>query len=314
MTDPLRRRVRAKFLRALASTADKLPTSVVRAGLWPLACAARFSKFETLALDNLRIAYGDELTLAQRRTIAAGTRHHTRELIAHWLKLARSQAPEVGAGGAWIDDLVELDPSVERIDAELAKGRGCIIVTAHLGDWELLCARLRRRGYPGAVIGLKKRRDPASDWLIDMRRAYGVTTLPQDTSPRELLRVLQSGGTLGLLSDLEVRRLDGEFIPFFGRAALTMTAPAALARAHRVPLIPVRCIKPPGSTRYRLTVDEPLELDRELDRKAATIELMARVNRRFEAWIRETPEQWAWHQARWRSLPGDLESKPLRAR
>lgn len=314
MTDPLRRRVRAGALRGLTANTAFLPPSLVRVALTPFASLARFSKLERRALDNLRIAYGNELDLRGRRRIAAGARHHARELVEHWLRLARSEAPEDGTGGDWIDELVDVDPSVHRIDQELAKGRGAIIVTAHLGDWELLCARLRRRGYAGAVIGLKKQRDPVADWLVDMRRAYGVTTLAQDSSPREVLRVLQAGGTVGLLCDLEVKRLAGEFVPFFGRSALTMTAPAALARAHRVPLIPVRCIKPRGSSRYSLSADEPLELDKSLERKAATIDLMSRVNARFEAWIRETPEQWAWHQARWRTLPGELEAIPLHAR
>lgn len=314
VTDPLRRRVRAGILRALTDSTAWLPPGAVRVALAPVASLARFSKLERRALDNLRIAYGDELDAHGRERIAAGARHHARELLEHWLRLARSEAPESGPGGDWIEDFVELDPSVSVIDDELAKGRGAIIVTAHLGDWELLCARLRRRGYAGAVIGLKKRRDPVADWLIDMRRAYGVTTLAQDSSPREVLRVLQAGGTVGLLCDLEVRRLAGEFVPFFGRAALTMTAPAALARAHRVPLIPVRCVKPPGSQRYRLSVDEPLAWNAALERREATIDLLTRVNARFEAWIRETPEQWAWHQARWRTLPGELEATPLHAR
>lgn len=314
MTDPLRRRVRAKFLRALTSSTALLPPSAVRLALAPFGSLARFSKLEQRARDNLRIAYGDELDLRGRKRIAAGARHHARELVEHWLRLARSQAPEDGPGGDWIEDYVDVDPSVERIDRELAKGRGAIVVTAHLGDWELLCARLRRRGYAGAVIGLKKLNDPVADWLLDMRKAYGVTTLAQDSSPREVLRVLQAGGTVGMLCDLEVRRLAGEFVPFFGRSALTMTAPAALARAHRVPLIPVRCVKPPGSSRYLLSVDEPLEMDRSLDRKAASIELMTKVNAHFESWIRETPEQWAWHQARWRTLPGEIEATPLHAR
>lgn len=314
MSDPLRRRIRAKALRALTNSTAWLPPAAVRVGLAPVAALARFSSFERRALDNLELAYGNELSERERRRIARGARHHARELIEHWLRLARSQAPEDGSGGDWIDDYVELDASVEHIDRELAKGRGAIIVTAHLGDWELLCARLRRRGYAGAVVGLKKRRDPAADWLLDMRRSYGVTTLAQDSSPREVLRVLQAGGTVGLLCDLEVRRLAGEFLPFFGRPALTMTAPAALARAQRLPLIPVRCVKPRGSARYRLSVDEPLTPAPDKDRKAATTDLMERVNQRFEAWIRETPEQWAWHQARWRTRPGELEATPLHAR
>ena len=80
-----------------------------------------------------------------------------------------------------------------------------------------------------------------------------------------------------------------------------MTAPAALARARRLPLIPVRCVLPEEQgERYRLSGEEPLAWPDELPRAKATRALMSRVNRVFERWIREHPEQWAWHQARWR--------------
>ncbi len=309
--DPLRRRVRARALVGLTRVAGVVPPSVLRAALWPAAAAARASRLEERALDNLRVAFGDALDDRARRRVAAAARHHWRELAANWLRLARSEPPESGAGGDWIEDRVEVADDVQRLDEQLARGRGAIVVTAHLGDWELLCARLRRRGYPGAVVGLMKRRDPAAAWLVDMRRAYGVTTLSQGSSPREMLRVLQRGGTLGLVCDLEVRRLAGEFLPFFGTPALTMTAPAALARAAGVPLIPARCVRPRGGSRYRLSVDEPLHLDATLERREAGRDLMTRVNARFEEWIRETPEQWAWHQARWRTRPGDLDATPL---
>lgn len=312
--DPLRRRVRARALAGLARAAGYVPPAALRAALWPAAAAARASRLERRALDNLRIAYGDALREDERRAIAAGARHHWRELATNWLRLARSEPPERGARGDWIEDRVAVRDDVERLDEQLARGRGAIVVTAHLGDWELLCARLRRRGYPGAVVGLMKRRDPTAEWLVGMRRAYGVTTLSQGSSPREMLRVLQGGGTLGLVCDLEVRRLAGEFLPFFGTPALTMTAPAALARAAGVPLIPARCVRPRGERRYVLSVDEPLHLDAALERREAGRDLMTRVNARFEAWIRETPEQWAWHQARWRTRPGDLDATPLHGR
>ena len=314
MADPLRRRVRAKALRALTGAASLAPPAAVRAGLWPLAALARFSSVEQKTLTNLRLAYGDELDERELRRIARGTRHHARELISNWMRLARSEPPEDGPRGDWIEDLVELDPSVEILHAQLALGRGAIVVTGHLGDWELLCARVRRIMSKGAVVGMKKRHDPVADWLIEMRRSYGATTLAQSTSPRELLRLVQEGGTLGLLCDLEVRRLAGEFLPFFGRPALTMTAPAGLARAGHLPLVPARCVKPPGSQRYLLSFEEPLPFDRSIDRKLATAELMGRVNQCFERWIRETPEQWAWHQPRWRTRPGELDATPLHGR
>jgi KDO2-lipid IV(A) lauroyltransferase len=145
-----------------------------------------------------------------------------------------------------------------------------------------------------------------------MRRAYDVESLPQRIAPRRLLERLRAGETLGVLCDLEVRRLAGAWLPFFGVPALTMTAPAALARAARLPLFPVRCVV--RGARYRLIADEPLALDPALPRRDATLDLMTRLNAVFERWIRADPEQWAWHQPRWRTPAGERRAPPLHAR
>lgn len=310
---PWRRRVRAQALRGLTRLAGPLPTGVVRAGLSGLASLARFTRYERVVHDNLELALGAETTPNERARIAHGVRRHAARLAEEWLRLSRSGPPGTPRG-AWIDAAVQVDDSIERVQAELARGRGALIVTAHLGNWELACARLARLGLEGAVVGYRKPRDPTARWFEDLRRTYGVTTLPQSSAARELLQRLRRGETLGLLADLEVRRLAGVFLPFFGVPALTMTAPAGLARAHRAPLLPVRCVADPDGGPYRLSVDTPLAIDRGLPRKEATIELTARLNAVFERWIRETPEQWSWHQRRWRTRPGEHRPMPLAAR
>jgi KDO2-lipid IV(A) lauroyltransferase len=306
--EKLRRRLRAGALEALTRASIFAPVPLVRAALTAASPLARFSRYERRTLANLELALGAETTEEERRKIARGVRLHSARIFSEWLRLARSGAPGTpdAARGEWIERAVALDPSIRILERELAKGRGALIVTAHLGNWELLCARLRRMGLQGAVVGYERLRDSTSAWLAEMRRAYGVTTLPQHASPREILRVLQRGQVIGLLADLEARRIDGELLPFFGVPALTMTAPAALARAARLPLVPVRCVlaSAPGEGRYVFSVEEPLHLDPSLPRREATIDLMGRLNRVFERWIRANPEQWAWHQARWRTRPG----------
>jgi len=291
--EPLRRRVRSATLRGLTRAPDPLVSGALRAA----AGLARWSRYERRTRDNLELALGAETSAAERARIARGVRRHAARQLAEWVQLARSAR----TGGAWIDGMVELDPSVERLDALAAAGGGVLIATAHLGNWELLAAALRRRGLDGAVVGRQRRNDSSSTWLIQMRRGLGIETLAQDEPARRMLRVLRSGATLGLLCDLEVRRLDGLFAPFFGRPALTMTAPAALARAARTPVLPVRCVA--RGARYRLSVEAPLELRADLDRDAAQRALLGELNAVFERWIRADPDQWAWHQDRWRTRP-----------
>lgn len=314
MKDPLRRRARAAALDALVRACGPLPPAVIEGALAVLAGAARWTRYERLVLRQLEEALGDQTSAAERRRIARGVRRHTARIVAEWIRLARGAPPE-GPGaerGCWIDEVVELDPTIERLDAALAAGRGAIVATAHLGSWDLLAARLRRRGHRGVVVGHVRPRDPVSRWLVAMRAAYGVETVPQHSHPRVLLETLRGGDTVGLLCDLEVRRLAGVHLPFFGRPALTMTAPAALARASGAPLVPVRCVAC-GPRRYRLSVEEPFQVPRRGDRRAATLAALRRLNETFERWIRETPEQWAWHQPRWRVLPAEGRTSPSKA-
>lgn len=315
MAEPLRRRVRAQLLNGLTHAAGFVPSPLLRGGLGCAAHLARFSSIERTTLANLELALGSETTEAERRKIARGVREHSARLLREWIQLRRC-APKNGADPKlpgphteWIDERVKLDDSYSILQREHAKGRGVLVSTGHLGNWELLAARLHREGYPGVVVGRKRARDSTADWLIQMREAYGVTTMPQDCAPRDLLRVLQRGEVIGMLSDLEVRRLDGEFLPFFGVPALTMTAPAAIARTRRIPLVPARCVL--RGDHYLLSFEEPLEADPSLDRKAQTTDLLTRLNAVFEGWIRETPEQWAWHQRRWHTRPGEWEAQPL---
>ena len=306
-----RRRWRGRLASGLARATGLVPAPLTRGVLALGGRVAARGTYGRRTLANLELALGDERSPSELERIARGVFHHSARQVQEWLRLARS-GPPGDSRGAWIEEHVEIDLSIERLEGELARGRGALVVTAHLGNWELLAAVLRRRGLEGAVVGRTRGDDPDANWLVRMRERVGLRTIPQDSSPRRLLEVLHRGQVLGLLCDLEVRRLDGEFLPFFGVPALTMTAPAALARAHRTPLVPVRCVL--RGERYRLLVEEPLELDPGLSRRQATTDLLSRMNARFEAWIREDPEQWAWHQHRWRTRPGDYDAVPLAER
>ncbi len=312
MREPSRRRARALALEALQRSAAVLPAGALHLGLRGMAFCARFGHAGKLARENLARAYGSELSVHELERLHAAVFAHAARVCMEWVRLARSSSPDSRASerGRWIEDQVLLDPSLAILEREHARGRGVIVATAHIGNWELLAARLRRAGYPGAVVGRMRANDSSAGWLERMRAAYGARTLPQDSPPRQLLEVLHDGGILGLLCDLEVRRLDGEFLPFLGHRALTMTAPAALARASGAPLVPIRCTAL-DDRRYLLRAEEPLALDRSLDRRAATLDLLGRLNAIYERWIRESPSEWAWHQERWRTQPGDYDAVPL---
>ena len=308
-SEPLRRRLRAAALAGLGRLAGGPFDFVVSGLLGSVALGARATRHQRLARANLALALPDK-SAEERERILAAMWKHTARLFHEWLVLS-------GPRGNTLLDSVDLGDSLARLREHFERGRGVLLCTAHLGNWELLAARLRREGFDGAVVGYRKRNDSSADWLVELRARHNVRSLAQDDSPRELLGVLRTGGGLGLLCDLEVRRLSGVWADFLGQPALTMTAPAALARAARLPLVPLRCVRKDG--RYVLSVEEPLELDPSLPREEAELDLLERLNATYSRWIRETPEQWIWYRPRWSPPPADEAARhaarvPLGAR
>lgn len=296
------RAARRGIMRGTLLLTRNLPHALVRGSCEQLLRCASQSTAGRRVHSNLALA-ADALGLDPQRTAAlpGAIRAHTARQIADGVRLSRAD------GGIWVDQHVEPGPGFERIATTLERHPGTIILGGHIGNWELLAIYLVRRGIQGVVVG---RARGTQDGLAQMRGQHGVETLPQDASARESLRVLRSGRILGLLCDLEARQLDGEFVSFLGHPALTMTAPAAIARAARAPILPVRCVFDNLRQKYQVHVDEPLWCDRESERAAATTDLLQRMNRVYESWIHAHPEQWAWHQRRWWTTPGSFDAIP----
>jgi len=308
--EPRRRRIRALALDGATWATKFVPHALVQSTLVAASRFASFSRFDRMTRENLASAYGPAISARELDAIARGVHRHAARQFAEWLRLANTRSGR----HEWIDELVEIDASVAILERELARRSGALVVSAHIGNWELLAARLRRAGHAGAVVGYRRSSDSTAAWLEHMRENYGVQNIPQSAHPRAILRALDEGRVVGLLADLEVRRLAGEFAPFFGRQALTMSAPAALSRAARRPLLPASCMFDPNRGRYVIHFEEPLEARDHLDRRARVVDLCTRLNAVFERWIRAAPEQWAWHQPRWRTRPRELAPKPVHAR
>lgn len=319
---PSARLVTADELAALRASNAKRRTRRARwLAAWPRLCQGPWQPVTRLAIAGvvrgLRLSPVEaklrrhlepvlaNLAPARAGDLTPGIRRHMGHLFLEWGRM--------GAPG-FADELferVQPDASLAQ-HAELLRG-GALVITPHLGNWEWLAAYLahhglgRGQGLPGAVVGRLRRRDPIAAHLKTQRARAGVETLAQDTHPRELLRRLARGQVIGLLPDLEVSRLAGIRLPFLGREALVMTAPAALARAAKKPLLPAANLRQPDGT-YRLVFGDPIPPPASKADTRATTQAWIAV---FEAWIRAHPDQWLWIHDRWRSPASPTDAAPL---
>lgn len=184
----------------------------------------------------------------------------------------------------------------------LAEGRGLIVLTPHLGAFEL-GARAFARRYPLTVL-YRPSPSPTMEKLLQrFRPAEQLTAVPASgTGVRTLLRTLKSAGVIGILPDQVPSQGDGIWANFFGRPAYTMTLPVRLAKATKAPLIWVLAVRRPGGWSLIFKpwrVSEAAACD-ESNRLSQDVQAM---NHQLEDLIVMVPEQYLWGYNRYRGRP-----------
>ena len=190
----------------------------------------------------------------------------------------------------------------------LSGGKGVVLVGGHIGNWELLSHAYARAGLPMNAIA-KPLYDPRLTVLADkMRAQFGTKILwrGETSVGKDMLRVFKRGEILGLLIDQDTR-VQGTFVPFFGRPAYTPIAAAALALRFEAPIILSWAHRYPEGfevhvERFRFTPSGDSERDVQ--------ELTAQLTAKLEKAIRARPAQWVWLHKRWKTKPPASDTRP----
>lgn len=209
----------------------------------------------------------------------------------------------VGGGSEELDDRVR-EIGTEHLDAALARGKGVLILTAHLGNWDLLGLWAARR-YPLTILSKDLRQPGVNRFWMEARAEAGLDIVPARRSYRACLGVLKKNGLLGFILDQNALVHEGVFVDFFGKQACTRSGLAFLAAHSQAPVLPVFIYRKLDGT-HQLEI-QPL-LEPPPDREPATLrEATQRYTRIIEDAIRRHPDQWIWMHRRWRTRPPAVE-------
>lgn len=257
--------------------------------------AARFARRDgERAVANLGIAF-PEAPEAVRRAMAAAMFRQLGRNAFEFLRLA-------GASPDVVKSRVSHIEGMENFLAAYQRGTGVIVITGHIGCWELLPAYFAAMGYPATVVGRRMSVGRLNRRLVGVRTQLGVTSLDRDDNPRPMFEVLKRGALLGVLIDQHTR-VAGTWVPFFGRPAHTPTAVAKLALATGAAIVPMGIFLERGGTHVVRVMPEIVVRDtgqRDLDVGRITTEASLAV----EQLIRLDPAQWVWFHQRWREPEG----------
>jgi Kdo2-lipid IVA lauroyltransferase/acyltransferase len=192
---------------------------------------------------------------------------------------------------------------LERYIEARDRQQGVLILTGHLGAWELSSFYHSLMGYPMSMV-IRRLDNPKVDRLVNtIRCLHGNRVVHKDDFARGLLTAMRNGETVGILMDTNMTPPQGVFVDFFGRMACTASGMARVALKTGAAVLPGFLLWEEAERKYVLHFGEPLELTRTGDDEADVVENTALFTRTIEAYIRRYPEQWLWVHRRWKTRP-----------
>lgn len=247
------------------------------------------------ALRHLAVAFPEKSPQWRERTARDSFRYLGRSFfeLFHFDEILSNAPPWAG-----YCEIVGL----EHLDRAREQGRGGLLITAHVGNWELMAATVAQQGYPLSEI-VRSLYDERIDTLLnDHRRRYRYFPMPRGGQDMEaILGVFRRNEFLAILMDQDTR-VRGMWAPFLGPDAFTPSGPAFLAYKMDVDGIPVFNHRTPEG-RFRVEIGEPIPRPKTGDIEADSLEYTRRLNAVIGDHIRRHPTQWVWMHERWKRRP-----------
>lgn len=203
---------------------------------------------------------------------------------------------------------------MDRLKNAWEEGRGVVILTAHIGNWEWLSAAITFSGIPVTAIIKRQPNEQHTRLLNEFREMVGVEVFSRGTT--ELVgaaKALKKGKTLGFLADQDAGP-GGAFIDFLGTEASTPLGPAVFSKRFHSPIVPAFIVRRPDG-KHKVIVGEAMYVEDRGDDRRDLYDITVKMTRIVEGIIREYPEQWLWFQKRWNTKPEMKKEKhPAKAR
>ena len=299
----MRHRVEYVALRAVIAVSRAVPAAVadrVAAGLgWVVARSWR-PRWDVV-MRQLRMAFPAADEGWRRRIARRSYVHFCAEAVAMF-RLAGARSSEFRTGTRVF--------GIEVLQAAARGGRGVMLVSGHLGNWEVGTAGVVAHGFPMDIVAARQRNVLFDRYLTRSRSRLGMTVIPRAEARHGVLASLKAGRVIGIMGDQDARRA-GIFVDYFGRPASTARGPAVLSMRAGATVATFYTIRRAGwKPRYDIHIEPVKEADGGRGRAVVAAVTQA-FTTRLEERVREYPEQYLWHHRRWKTPPpGDQKREP----
>jgi KDO2-lipid IV(A) lauroyltransferase len=268
-----------------------LRTSIKIGGLFGKICVKLFPRLKKTAARNLELAL-PELSQTERKKIIEGVFESLGKqlgLVSHFEKITPEELLEI----------VKIKGE-ENIKKLLAQKRGLLFFSGHLGAWEVFNVLPKMLGIQLNILVRRIDNPIVENHVNSIRTKFGAVTIDKSKANRQLFRILNEGGALGILADLNVQEKEGIFVNFFGIPASTTTSIAKLALKTKAAIIPAFAVWENGNCVVYIEPEIPYEITRD---KKSVHEITQQITTKIEEYVRKYPDQWLWIHKRWNTRP-----------
>lgn len=204
----------------------------------------------------------------------------------------------------------------ENLDKARAEGKGVLVVTGHLGNWEVLASSGPQLLQTPVTMVTKRLKPEGLNRAFEIARSLlGVRMAFEPRTMPEILRALKRNEVVGFVIDQFAGAPLGARVPFFGKPVGSHTALAALAIRTGAPVVPAFAVRKPDG-RYRICFEPAFRLEEREKLDHTVVANTALFVRHMETWVRLYPAQWLWIHRRWKGdispLPAGSEGEMLR--
>ena len=242
---------------------------------------------------NLKAAFGDRLSPAQRRRLIERMFRHMGAGVVEMLRLPAMDA-------AYVRRFIRID-GMDHLEGAFATGRPVVLMTAHFGNWELSSIIMAFIGHPIVALARAQERFPRLyRLLVSARESKGCRVVHKGSAMRQLIRTLGRGEPVGIVGDQASRA--GVAVNFFGRPALFATGPYKLAYRSRAMILPAFLSRVRGPY-HHLMFEPPFDCPPERSSEEAVKVGLERFAALLAGHIERDPAQWLWVHKRWKRTP-----------
>jgi Kdo2-lipid IVA lauroyltransferase/acyltransferase len=292
----MQERIEYWLVTAVARTLGWLPRSLARilVRILTWSCYLGLTRLRRVGERNLELAL-PELPRSERNRIL---RHVFRNLGWQLVEFCRLPRYTPRNTEGWLRT-----EGLEHYKAAEAGGKGVLVLTAHLGAWELSSFYHSLMGHSMGMVIRRLDNRLLDDYVNSIRCLHGNRVLHKDDFARGLLKAMHAGQAVGILMDTNMTPPQGVFVRFFGIEACTASGLARVALKSDAAVLPGFCLWDEPTKQYVLRFGPELAVQQTGDYDADVLSLTQQCNDVLESWIRRYPDQWLWIHRRWKTRP-----------